>query len=194
METLPKIVAGLVGRGARPVTITMRTTPRLRKAIAARFGNPYKVSVVNGILNFKYEKSVNRQLEREEKTPDFRTQAAWFEHTEIPGIVRSKSDHSKLYLQLKVEKAIESSFFKADGTPIPKQSIAKHLPKHSKPTHQGVEKFVRVIEVAFSSVQAFVCDGRSYKLGETWGEFFKIDLAKRRKKNKIVIAPIIPVL
>lgn len=188
METLPAIIADLVIRGARPVTITMKTTPRLRKAIAAKFGNPYKVSVVNGILNFNYQNSVNRQLEREEKTPDFKTQKAWFEHTEIAGIVRSKSDPSKLYLQLKVQKAIKSSFFKADGTPISKRSIGKHLPKQSKPTHQGVKKFVHVIEISFSNVQALVCDGRSYQLGETWGEFFKIDLAKAPKKNKAVLA------
>ena len=181
---LAKIIAGIVKRGARPITVTLRTTPRMKVAAKAKFENPYKICVVNGILNFNYEKSVNRQLVREEKTPDFKTRPSWIEHTAIPGIITNKNDHSKLYLQLKVERAIEASYFRGDGSPISFEEIKPFLYANSKPTHQGVEKFVHVIEIAFSNIKSLVCDGQAYSFDETWGEFFKIDLAKAPKKSK----------
>lgn len=172
---LAGIIKNLVSRGARPITVTMRTIPKLKKAGIAKLGILSKVSVVNGMINFDYQKSVNRQLEREEKPQGFKTRPNWFKHTDTPGVVCHRDDPTRLYLQVKVERAINSAYFNTDGRCVNKNEVEPFLYARSVPTHQGVEKFVTVIEISFDNITSLVCDGKTYWNGETLGEFFKTD-------------------
>lgn len=176
METLSQIIKNLVAGGARPITVTMRTIPKLAggKKVVALLGNPHKVSVVNGMINFDYERSVNRQLGREDKAQAFKVQSAWFNHTDTPAIVCHKNDPNKLYLQMKVERALDAQYFDESGKNIT-DAVKPYLPKRHKPTHQGVEKFVHVIEVAFDNITSLVCDGKTYWIGGALGEFLTKD-------------------
>ena len=48
---------------------------------------------------------------------------AWFEHTEHDSIVRSKSDPTKLYLQIMNPDNFRISYSLADGTPVTAQQL-----------------------------------------------------------------------
>lgn len=170
MEKLSEIIAKLVKRGARPITVTMRTIPRMNKAGKTTFGEIFKVSVVNGFVNFDYEKSVNRQLGREEKTQDFKAQSNWFNHTDTPGIICHRDDTSKLYLQMKVERAIESAYFDTSGAHINTKQVESFLPARNEPKNQGTDKAIFTITISLDNITSFVCDGKQYCDGKRYGE------------------------
>lgn len=177
MEKLSEIIAKLVKRGARPITVTMRTIPRMNKAGKTTFGEIFKVSVVNGFVNFDYEKSVNRQLGREEKTQDFKAQSNWFNHTDTPGIICHRDDASKLYLQMKVERAIESAYFDTSGAHINTKQVESFLPARSEPKNQGTDKAIFTITISLDNITSLVCDGKRYWSGhnESWRKTFNVE-------------------
>lgn len=164
---IPATINTLSQKGARPITLLMRTDARLRKRNNP-FGKVRKVSVINGFLNFDYQASVNRQLEREGKEADFKTQGNWFEHIadSTRAIVRRKQNPEQLYLQVKSEHAITSKYVGADGNEIERAALeaAGVLPKRYVPK-QGTDKPIYSFIVALESIIAFTCDNETYFVG-----------------------------
>src|SRR5438874_1311947 len=106
---IPEIVRLLCKKGARPITLSIETPVKLLKkhrisGQACPFDGINKVSRINGIINFDYESSVNRQLGREGKIENFNAQNNWFFHdiNDPRPIVTNKSDNTKKYLQIKL--------------------------------------------------------------------------------------------
>lgn len=124
-----------------------------------------KVSKVHGIIHFDYETSVNNQREREEKESDFASQSNWFEHTDTPAIVRHKKDHSKLYLQLKVETTYPAEWF-VDGEKVEHSRLVNLLPKPAPAKNQGLEKEVKTIVIGFDSIRNLKIAGETYQISE----------------------------
>jgi len=165
VENIPSEIAHIVSRGARPITITVLTTPKnLSKAGRVKFGNVRKASLINGMLNTDYEASVNRQLTREDKEAEFAVEQNWFTHTDTPAIVAHRNDNTKLYLQVKVEKAIEANYFDGAGELIPYATIHPFLYAKNAGTKQGTDKPVLSMTVAVENIVEFVCDKETYRI------------------------------
>jgi len=124
-------------KGASLVSLVAATEPSMRKR-----GNPYhghitKYANVLGMINWRYEASVNRQRTREGQPADFEAvPRAWGLRVEgTPFVVYQ----DKLYLELKVERPLNHYYQRSDGEIISDQRLAPWLPARPKPK-QGVEK------------------------------------------------------
>jgi len=126
-------------KGATTVGIDYESPVKMKKT-----GNPFadrcvtKSQSVSGMIGVNYENSVNRQLVREGKEPEFEAQArTWGEHVSS-AIVVSKDGNFSIILQA-VNPPQNVQYF-MDGAPIDKSVIEDFLPVRKPSAHQGTEK------------------------------------------------------
>lgn len=157
---LTMILLGL--KGAQPVTFTAVVDARCRKT-----GNPYeevrKFSCVNGFTGHDYEKSVNRQLIREEKTPDFEAQERrWGEN--INGIVVEKD--GKFYMRVKPQRSKKPIYIaRRPGQPfirVEKSKIEEWLPKVYPAQNQGTDKEILHRDYMISNLRTVSIAGERF--------------------------------
>jgi len=159
--------------GATPVSITAVTTPQQRKT-----GNDHlpimKVSRMNGMINADYEKSVNRQREREGLEADFTRGAGWGEHIST-AIVQGKNGLS-LAIQPNPNNPPPSSVYVGTGTGIP-TVITSEPGEFINPPYtgnsQGVAKKIPYRRVLISNIAGIV-------IGKT--EYIVTDLSATQKE------------
>ena len=146
-------------KGATFATITADVDARCTGGKNGPFAGTRKVSVVNVALNVNYEKSVNRQLEREGKTAEFEASAnPWGSHVEnCPLIVNGE----KFYLQGIPQKTLKTAFFK-NGTEVEKQEIEAYLPKKSENQTQGTDKEIVVRRWSLENIKEIKIGGNEY--------------------------------
>jgi hypothetical protein len=163
---IPAIVKMLGKKGARPFTVTLSTRKALLKKNRVTHEPTIgdfvrKIQKLNCFIFFNYSNSVNRQRIREDKDFDFKAKSNWFIHTKIKGLVAARTSPRALYLQLKVQKALETRYF-VDGQEFPREKLANYLPLPQKRAGQGLERDVIVIEPSIDSIVSFECDGVFY--------------------------------
>lgn len=142
-------------RGARPVTFTATTDARLR---SNPFGQVNKRSRVNGMVNWNYQNSVNRQRAREDSTPDFEASPRkWGRRIPKSPFVIHKG---QLYMEVKVERSLNHQYVATDGQPLSDTDVAPFLPKrNSNKRHQGVEREVILRDYRVDHLDAITIDG-----------------------------------
>lgn len=141
-------------KGATFVTIETETLPKVIKGASPLV----KRSRVNGVINFIYENSVNKQREREGSEKDFEAAPrTWGEH-ETAAIVTHKD---KNYLQLKVEKSQEPEYF-SGGERLQKAVAEQILYQSKSSSRQGVEKEVIVRTYKIESIRKITINGETY--------------------------------
>jgi hypothetical protein len=131
-------------RGAGFVTIQTLTEVKLNAEGRAILGEVYKRARVNGVVNFRYQNSVNRQRTREALVADFvAAERRWGSHVVgTPFIVHiTKDGQRKMYLEMKVERSLGYEYLDAQGNEISKEQVNLYLPKKND-SRQGVEKEV----------------------------------------------------
>lgn len=131
-------------RGAGFVTIQTLTEVKLEASGRAILGQVFKRARVNGVVNFRYANSVNRQRIREALAANFIAAGRkWGTHVVgTPFIVHvTKAGEWKLYLEVKVERSLGYEYLDAQGNEIPKEQVHFYLPQKSE-SRQGVEKEV----------------------------------------------------
>lgn len=145
--------------GAVMCTITAETVPKMRKTNNPWFGRITKVAVVNGVINWIYEKSVNRQREREGH-PEvfFAVERMWGVRLTGTPFVEHKD---KKYLELKVEKSVEYKYRDEDGNDVPASEINPFL-YTSKSKRQETEKEILLRDYALDSITQVAIDGENY--------------------------------
>lgn len=148
-------------RGAKAVTITAKTEVRLKKAARDIFGQVFKLSRVNGMINWNYEGAVNRQREREGVEGDFVSHPrAWGVRMPRTPFVQH---NDTLYLELKVQKSVdEPSYVNAAGETVNINLIREHLPASSSSSRQGVEKEIILRDYKMESITSITMDKTSY--------------------------------
>src|SRR3954471_10720191 len=127
--TLQELQAVLsASKGAKIVTLTTITKPDLKKDCP--YEGVYKISVVNGIVNWQYANVINRQLEKEGKEKSFVPQKRkWgtrLDNSPFVSHVNKEGKH-KLYLEMKVERILSTEYKSNDGTVIPQEEIQEYL-------------------------------------------------------------------
>ena len=157
-------------RGAMICTITSLTEVKnLKAASRAVLGTPvYKMSIVNGVVNFNYERSVNSQREREGEVADFVAEETWGEH--VPGypmFVRhtpARTNELRHYLVLKVEKTGPPTYLKADlVTEIPTDEIRPWFYEKGE-SRQNLIKEVIYRRYDLRSITGFIWGGKKYEI------------------------------
>lgn len=148
--------------GASFVTITAEVDPRMRKT-----GNPYvgrvvKRSRVNGVINWSYESSVNRERCREDGDPDFEAHPRkWGLRVKGSPFVKH---NGKTYLEMKVQRVMETEYL-LDGEKISKSLIEKFLPKpKAEGARQDVEKPVILRDYNLDTIRAIKFSGADFKI------------------------------
>lgn len=148
--------------GARIVTLTTRTDPRLRKTGNPYAGNVVKVQALNGVLNYDYQAAVNRQRGREDKAGDFQACARqWGERVAGTPVVMH---NGKSYLSIKVERCLWRRFETIDtGDLIDPAQLDAFMPSKSA-SRQGVDREVCERTIALDSIISIRMNGQTYRL------------------------------
>lgn len=139
------------------VTLICRTIPKMNKGDNPFFGQIFKWTKVNGILNWDYEKSVSSQRLREglDTWSGFKAlDRTWGKH-----LTKSLIEHKgRLYVQIKVEKTIYSKYYHFNKQ-IDKSVIEKFLVKSYQPKTQETEKAIVCRNYALDSIKFLVLNG-----------------------------------
>ena len=173
-------------RGAEFVTITARTEPKMvKKHRETGEPNPYigtrKISKVNGMVNWCYGQSVNNQRIREGNSEHFFPEPRkWGQRRCIdaegqPVYDRTASvrlspfvDHKQaIYLELKVQNALEHRYEAPDGTVLTDEQVAPYLPARSRSSRQEVDNEIilrdyTLLKNGKSNILAITMDGETY--------------------------------
>ena len=141
-------------KGATAVTIVAKTSQSV---------TVFKVSRVNGMIGFRYDNAVNRQLAREGQQADFVAKPRkWGRHIEGTPLVEHKGNS---YVELKVEKSLGYRFEHFNGTPFTDAETAAWLASHpikSRPTTQGTEKEIILRDYKVDSIISITYRGVCY--------------------------------
>jgi hypothetical protein len=151
-------------KGATPLTISALVDARARKT-----GNPFakilKLSKVNGMTGADYEKSVNRQLDREGKDQLSFTanERKWGERIG-PALV---SNGGKLYLVIHPQRTAKPVYFGQNETGlrhVSKETIAAFLPAPKPATNQGTDKEIVYRNYSLENITALSIGGKTYRV------------------------------
>lgn len=146
-------------KGATFAGVVTETEPKVNKSCPLAIK---KLTISNVILGAFYERSVNRQLEREEKESDFVAQPRkWGNHIlGTPLVEHVKDGERKEYLACQFRSA-EASYL-VNGETVEKESIAEYLPKESDPREvQGTEKAVVYRTYSLESIREITLNGET---------------------------------
>ena len=150
-------------KGARFLTITTETEPKMRKTNNPYFGNVVKRSTANVTMNFSYENAVNNQRVREGNGQDFVAQPRkWGE--KIPGTC-FVTHNNQMYMEVKYNAAPSNIeyFLKSTGETIAKDMLTTWLQEsNSNAEHQGVEKEIVLRDVKLVNVKELKMNGEHY--------------------------------
>lgn len=124
--------------------------------------NPFGGSVrchqtLNGVFGFNYEKSVNRQAEKDGLSIRIAQSRTWGKVDETGVFV----DHNgKEYIQLKVEKQLDNNnthpkYYLADtGAELDAEAVRNARPKSKSSTQEGLSKEVIVRDINLDNVKS----------------------------------------
>lgn len=163
--------------GAQIVTISTKTIPTFVGGKSCPLnGRVYKISKVNGFINWNYTNSVNNQRMREETPQDsegnvqgfIAEKRKWGERLEDkPYVIHSKDGQGKVYLEMKVERSL-GNIYVLDGKELTEQEeidiIHPHLREKKEGTRQNVEKPIILRDYSLSSITQITCGGKTYDL------------------------------
>jgi hypothetical protein len=161
--TKDALVAMLANQvGSNIVTLTTKTDARLRKT-GNPFGQVWKFSKVNCFIGVGYESCVNRQLDREDKEPDFvADKPQWGDY--IPGTCLIEYN-GKEYLPVLCKTVVGKIEFKDnDGNVLTKDQIAEFMPKRSTETRQGTDKPIEWRKYKIDSILGVTMNGTYYQI------------------------------
>lgn len=162
-KQLVDAMLALKGTPATFTTIITRTEPNMRKGGNPFVGNIFKISRVNGIINWHYVNSVNNQREREGKVADFVPQPRkWGQRIEGTPLVEHKGHH---YIELKVERSLGHEYVYANGDSFSTEDLQRlqlFLVKSKQPETQQTDKEIILRDYDIGNIIAIVYGGTQY--------------------------------
>jgi hypothetical protein len=162
----------VTSKGAKIVSLIMATYPELNRNVNIPCPFDYdilKVSYINGIINFDYAAAVNKQRVREGKEPDFIPKPRnWGVHIpDSPFIshVLKKTGEHKLYLEVKIERAIDHIFYSITQKKIFEDNIVRPFLKLSSDA-QDLEKGIVYRTPEVKNIITMTFDKQGYFIKE----------------------------
>jgi hypothetical protein len=170
-------------RGAHFVTFTARTSARARKT-GNRHWPVTKLARVNGVIGFNYGLTVRRQQLREGRRPTFKPDdRTWGNRADPPpaatpgkalsagrknrrrGLCPLYCHKGRDYLDVKVERVLQSRYFDAAGRELQLRQVEKFLPKRkSAAAHQGVRRQIVLRDYHLESIESISIGGAVYEI------------------------------
>lgn len=154
LETFPgrSQILTLVAR-TRPVLIGGRANPLAAAGLV-------KLARVNGIANFKYGSSVNRQREREQHPELFRPQPrTWGTRREKTPLI----DHAgRVYLELQVIRTYQTQYRTDDGRIVPTDQATAAIRQPTPPATQGLQRPVQLRDYDLRNILQISLAGQLY--------------------------------
>jgi hypothetical protein len=155
-----------LGGRATPVTFVAHTIPEMRKGKVPNL-NPYigrviKIARVNGIIGWRYERTVNRQRVREGKPDNFEaSQRKWGERLPNSPLVVYNGVY---YLEVKCERILDSDLLLDGMEPGDEQyvDILRWIPEPKEGGRQGLNKPVILRDYTVSNIRTLTMDGVQY--------------------------------
>ena len=137
-------------------------------AKARKTGNPFgtvlKLSKVQAFTGFDYERSVNRQLEREGSQLSFTAkERSWGERIS-PALAEN---HGKLYLVAKVENTRKPVYLVKTAfglLPIAKALVSPFLPVSKPASNQGTDKEIVYRNYSLENIVSLSMGGEKYRI------------------------------
>lgn len=143
-------------RGTTFVSISSEVTPQLKGGKSCPLQGVVKKSESNCTIGFKWQNSVNNQLEREGEEPDFIAEPRkWGVRLTGTPLVKHKDSY---YLETKVEKSHAEYFM--DGKEIDKEEIKPYL----RDTSSITEKPLYIRDYSIDSIKSIRINGESYNV------------------------------
>lgn len=154
--------------GARPVTIRYFTNPKL-----LRTDNPFwdkesktwslfKIGRINGMVNWSYQRSVNRQREREDKETDFESKPrVWGTRIQGTPLIEHKGNY---YIEVKVERNLETLYVDEEGNKVEKSEFAEFIPDRKKSSRQKVDKEIILRDINLENIIEISYNNNKYKI------------------------------
>lgn len=170
-------------RGATPVTFIAVTKPELKGGKGCPLYGLIKIAKVNGLTNFHYERSVNRQRTREGEESDFKAQArSWgvklfTENGRMLPLTCNLKDvepnvteddvrqipPSNLYMEVKVENTLGHKYI-LNGNDVPDSEVNQYL-RGGSSSRQGLDKPVVIRQYALNTIQELAMNGKKFVVG-----------------------------
>lgn len=165
--TLSQLVTMLLtwNFGAQPATIQYGTTPKIKKEGKLRFGDIFKLGAVNCIIDYDFEKAVNRQLKREGLEENFVVSSLWNgkgEHVNRRLIRHIDTDMK--YLAYKHERTLRSLHFDSALNFIPTVMLKPFFYATSKPKNQGVAKVIKPRTLKLENIRKIKMMKKTYEI------------------------------
>lgn len=155
------------------VSFVSVTCPAMRKR-----QNPYpnakKVSLVVGVVNWTYSKTVNRQRGREQKTMNFRAmERTWgtrIKGTPLVSYVCGAEGETRLYLEVKVERRSFLYFDSETHQRIDEELILPFLREHEPNSRQGVDREIILRDYRLLHIAELTIGGAQYRVAPAAAE------------------------
>jgi len=151
-------------KGARIISLITVTEAPLNKEGKEQYGKVFKIAHVNGIVNFNFMNAINKQREKEGREADFVPEKrAWgtkLEGTPFVSHIRKTDGKHELYLEIKVEKVVDTGYRRENGDFIQPLEIWPFIRK-SKSTleYQKISKEVIVRTYNVKNIISVTIDG-----------------------------------
>ncbi len=155
-------------KGTKMATVITRTIPEMTKTGNPFFGNLFKLARINVVINPHaggYQTSVNNQRLRENKVADFVPEPRiWGTRLHGAPFVShlNKLGQNKLYLELKVEKTINSVFVNSEGIEVDRKEVAPYIRTSPSSTRQQVDRIIKLRDYDVNNIVGIVISGKKY--------------------------------
>ena len=153
------------------VGFTALTTPDMKKTLNPFFGTTVKISRVNGVVNWKYSSSVNKQLVREGKADAFKAfPRTWGQRiNNCPLVCHINEDGVRLYVEVKVERRDVGYFDTETLERVPESALKKFLKPDSE-SRQGTEKTIVLRDYRLDHIAEMTIAKETYRVLPLWYE------------------------
>jgi hypothetical protein len=149
-------------KGATPISLQYVTKPKINKEGKNLFGEITRIANIQAFLGASYEKSVNRQLQREEKEMDFVAKPLWNgKGIRINFSLAKHSETGKFYMSYLPLKTLKSFHFDQFTNLILNEVIKQYFYQSSN-NQQGTEKEIFHREIAVENIRKFKMKGCTY--------------------------------
>jgi hypothetical protein len=164
-------------RDAAPIGMTALTEPDMRITNNPFAGRVAKICNVNGFINWRYSRAVNRQRVREWKPADFRALSrSWGQRVKNSPLVALVTEHGEtlLYIEIKVQTAVAQFRNSETGEVIPLEALKRFLIKPAKPVWQGLYRHIVLRDYRLDHIAELRIEGEVWRIRKCWNRFQRL--------------------
>lgn len=155
-----------------PIGMTAVTIPDMRKKGNPFAGRVVKVSRVNGWINWRYARTVNRQRIREKKKADFEAvERSWGIRLKNTSLVEHGDE---LYLDVKVQQRQVVYHDIETRAVIPWPEIKPFIPPIKKARRQRLNRDVILRDYHIGNIAELRINGETWRIRKAWNRLQKL--------------------